>query len=198
MAVNFSIDEITKIDKQKKPTEGLPFYFSSANKSSIQVGRDFEGFLILQSIDQKQILLKWLQQVNDIEQDNTDRDDLLDQYLVLRNADAESRIVEVDLQLNGFDEFRSSLFGDGTDPSKYAEVVELSAMVQSMQRPIDEITIQREAAFHEKNLVKLITDRRINSKSDKNTQKELKSWQSVITTYPGQKDSGGKGGRGLL
>ena len=191
MAINFSVDEIEKIDKQKKPS-GLPSYYSSDSKSRREIGRDFEGFLILQSTDQKQVLLKWLQQVNDIEQDNTDRDKLTDQYLDLRTTDATARIAELDLQLKGFDKFRSSLFGDGADPSRFAEIVELNTLIQAMQRPLEEITIQREIAFHERNLAKLINNRRTKAKSNKDTEKELKSWQSVVTAYPGQKKATGK------
>jgi hypothetical protein len=186
MAVNFTPEELEIIGRQAKPTTMLPTYYSSQSKSSIPVGRDFEGFLILQNIDQKQQVLTWLREVNSISEENTDRDELLIRYIGLRSADADTRIAEIDEQMKGFTDFKSNLFSNVEDPAKFAGLVELNVMLQSLQKPVSEMASQRDLAFHEKNMAALTLTRLQRSKNDEDTQRELRSWQTVITAYPGQ------------
>jgi len=188
VGIQFTTDELGKIEKQKKATPDLPTYYSASTQNFVAIGRDFEGFLILQSTEQKQKLLKWLGEVDKIQIENIERDELLTRYLNLRVADTEIRITELEEQLKGFDEFKTSVFTSGEDTSRFASIVELDLMLQSLQRPLSEITLQRDLAFHEQNMANLLLKRQERAKTDKSAQRELRSWQSVVTTYPGQKE----------
>ena len=60
---------------------------------------------------------------------------------------------------------------------------------------MDEISIFRENAFHEITMANIVSKRLEATKSDENTQKELESWQDVVSFYQGQQtSSGGLGG----
>ncbi len=205
----FTTSEIDLISKQKKDQADLPQYYSAeiAKTAPAEVkeevakqtiSRDFEAYLILQSTEQKQKTLSWIKTVNTINQDNKDRDDLLERYLSLRDTDASARITEIDETLQEFESFRNGLFAAGDDGTKFAEVVELSLMARALQTPIDEMQIIRENAFHEKNVTALLKVRFDARKNTDDSQKELESWQTVVSEYEGQSGSSGTNNQGSV
>jgi len=191
MAVNFTTDELEKIKEQAVPDEERPVYFSSANLRLNQIGIDFQGYLILQSVEQKQKTLAWITEAQEIETSNKDRDDLLATYLDNRQVDADARILELETALNNFSAFQSGLITDGDDSSRFADIPEVGRLIQSLGRMLSKILVQQEQSFHEKNLVNFLRTRLDGEKTTDLTQRELSTWQNVIAFYAGQKESTG-------
>jgi hypothetical protein len=185
MAVNWSTEELEKI-KNQSLGELKPYYYYLPNKNFIQISEDMEGYLILQDQEQKQKLLSWIKDVTKIEMDNEDRDALLATYLDIRLEDAAARIEELDTVLNQYADMQAELITDGDDSSRYATIMDLNLMVRSIGKPVESISIQRDQAFHEQNVTTALKNLLDRNKSDSDSQKELSSWQTVISAYKGQ------------
>jgi hypothetical protein len=65
-------------------------------------------------------------------------------------------------------------------------------MLCSITKPVDVINIQRDQAFHEQNVTTALQNLLEANKSNTDTQKEISSWQSVISAYKGQTAKSGK------
>jgi len=185
----FSTEEIAKIKGQARPPVARPYFYSAKQRFVSQITQDFEGFLILQAAEIKQKTLAWIKTANTLEEKNKARDELLAVYLDIRNTDAEERIAELDERTNEFNSFRENFITNGSDPSRFAAIEEVNLIVGSLQKPIDKIILQREQAFHETNLVALLTSRLDGEKTTADTIKELNSWQTVVSSYKGQQSS---------
>jgi len=185
MAITWSKEELDAIQKQSMK-DMRPSYYSITNKSYIQISEDFEGYLILQASDDKQKILTWMKDVSKINNDTKDQNELLSRFLQVRSDDTTARIDELDEKLNKYDEMQTDLITDGKDPSRYGSIMELSLMVTSITKSVDNILIQREQAFHEQNMIATITYILDNEKITDDTKKELTSWQNIISTYKGQ------------
>ena len=166
----FTTEEKEQIRAQALPPADRPSYFSSVNRDDRQITEGFESFLILQDQTQKQNSLDWIGKALDIEADNEDRDALLNTYLEIRTTDAEERVTELDEKLEDFNKFVTGLFAkdsaQGSDPSRFATVEELNLFVLSLQKPLDKITVQRDQAFHETNLTRVLGNRLEQEKTD--------------------------------
>lgn len=187
MSIAWSTTELEAIKKQTLK-ELKPSYYSLKNKNYIQISEDFEGYLILQASDDKQKILTWMADVSKINNDTKSQNELLTRFLEIRSADADARIEELDEKLNKYDDMQSDLITDGNDPSRYGSIVELSLMVTSITNSVDNILIQREQAFHEKNVIATITDILTDDNVTEDTTKELTSWQTIMSTYKGEKN----------
>lgn len=185
---NFTDKEVIVINAQKKLSAELPQYFNSATKTNTPISRDFEAYLILETQEHKQKSLSWIKDVQSISQDSTDRDAILKTFATNRLADANATIKELDSTLKNFDAFKAGLFNIG-DSNDFASVFEVSLLAQSLQRPLDEIKFLRDRAFQEKVISNIQLDRLDRSGFNSDTQKELASWQTVISSYPGQSGS---------
>jgi len=185
MAVNWSAEEIEKIEKQSLQ-DLAPYYYYPLSKSMRQIDTDMEGYLILQPKDQKQKVLEWIKNVVKIENDSVDRDFLLQMYFKTRLEDVDARIEELDTTLNKYAELQGELLSGNDDPSRFASIIDLNQMIRSISRMVDSISIQRDQAFHEKNLTNILNNLLDLNQSNEETQKELKSWTAVVSAYPGQ------------
>jgi len=185
MAITWTTAELEAIQKQ---TLGdlRPSYYSITSKSYIQISSDFEGYLILQSADDKQKVLTWMTDVNKINNDKTDQNELLNRFMAVRSDDVAARITELDDKLDEYSNMQADLITDGKDPSRYGDIIELSLMVNTISRPIDNLNLQREQAFHEQNMIQVITDAVRSEQVNDDTTKELTSWQTIMSTYKGQ------------
>lgn len=191
MAVNFTTDELELIGKQEVTEEQRPVFFNAASQRLAQIGLDFEGYLILQTVEQKQKTLAWITEAEEIETSNKDRDELLSTFLDNREADADVRIAELESSLNNFSKFQSGLITDGQDSSRFAGIPEIPILVQSLSRMLEKILVQQEQSFHEKSLISILRNRLEREKTTDLTQRELSAWQNVIAFYEGQKESTG-------
>jgi len=186
-AIAWTTSELELIKKQTL-NDLRPSYYSITNRNLIQISSDFEGYLILQGADDKKKLLTWMSDVSKINVENKEQNEILTTFLGIRGQDADDRITELDIKLNKYADMQADLITDGNDPSRYGSIVELSLMIRAISKSLDSIAIQREQAFHEKNMVVLLSKIADNEKVDENTQKELTSWQTVASTYKGQTD----------
>jgi len=184
MAVNWNTSELDKIKQQM--LDDKPQYYLLPNKLMVPISEDMEGFLILQTQEQKQKILSWIKKVTSIQTANKDRDALLDTYLQVRLQDTTDRISEMDTVLDGYSKMQNDIVTDGDDSSRYAGIIDLNLMIRSISRSVNMITMQRDQAFHEQNLTKLLQLLLTSNKIDDDTQKELSSWQNVLSTYSGQ------------
>lgn len=191
MAITWSADETEKI-KNQTLNELRPSYYYVPNRSMVQITEDMEGYLILQEQEQKQKLLSWIKNVTKIETSNEKRDQLLATYLDIRQQDTVDRITELDEVLNQYADMQAELITDGDDSSRYATIGDLNIMLRSITKPVDVINIQRDQAFHEQNVTTALQNRLEANKSNTDTQKEISSWQSVISAYKGQTAKSGK------
>jgi hypothetical protein len=190
MAISWSTEELEKIKNQSLKNL-RPSYYYLPNKNLMQISEDMEGYLILQDQEQKQKLLSWIKDVTKIETENKDRDALLATYLDIRLEDTQARMDEMDEVLNNYAEMQADLITDGDDPSRFATIMDLNLMTRSISRPVEMITMQRDQAFHEQNVTTALKNTLEVIKSDKDTEKELSSWQTVISAYKGQKGKSG-------
>ena len=64
----------SELESIKKQTLGnlRPLYYSMTNKKYLQISDDFEGFLILQSADEKRKILNWISDITKINNGFTD------------------------------------------------------------------------------------------------------------------------------
>jgi hypothetical protein len=192
MAISFSPAEQDVINKQKLPDDSLPKYYntnplSPETSQFTRISRDFEAYLILQPSSQKQTVQGWIKAVKTFNVANTDRDIILAAYLNIRATDVALRLNQLDSSLSNFADFKASLTtGNGTDPSKYADILELDLLSKSLQRPIEETVVAREQAFHENNMVLLLSKKLAFTKADTSINTELTAWQAVMGTYAGQ------------
>lgn len=198
MDITWSTDELEEIKKQTMK-DLRPSYYSIQNRNLIQISEDFEGYLILQAADDKQKIITWMTDVSKINNDTKDQNDLLTKYLEIRGTDADDRITELEERLNKCSEMQANLITDGKDPSRYGAILELSLMVNSVTKSIDNIMIQREQAFHEKNVIAAVTNKVKSEAVDEESKKELDSWKSILATYKGQTNkSSSKAGKTSL
>lgn len=186
----WSTEELEKI-KNQSLGDLRPSYYYLPNKTMMQISEDMEGYLILQDQEQKQKLLSWIKNVTKIETENKDRDTLLATYLDIRVEDTQARMDEMDEMLNNYAEMQAELITDGEDSSRFATIMDLNLMVRSISRPVEMITMQRDQAFHEQNVTNSLINLLEANKSDKDTERELSSWQTVISSYKGQKGKSG-------
>jgi hypothetical protein len=182
----FTTQEQELINQQSLKPSGRPYYYSSAKKNPVQITEDFEGFLILQSTDQKQKTLNWLRTALSLEEDHKDRDVLLSRYMDTRKEDADARLAELDKRTQDFIDFKTHFLTDGGDSSRLASIEEVNLLAKSLQRPLDKMVVQQEAAFHEGVLAKLLKIKLTNEQSTDETKKEMDSWQVVLSAYRGQ------------
>jgi len=185
MAITWSTSELESI-KQQSLGDQKPSYYSVTNKNYIQISNDFEGYLILQGADDKQSVMDWMTDAVSISNDKKAQTELLNRFLAVRTQDVDARITELDDTLNKYDDMQTNLITDGTDPSRYGSIIELDLMVKSMAKPLDNLTIQREQAFHEQNMIAAITNAIKNESVTEDTTKELTAWQSIMSIYKGQ------------
>lgn len=185
MDITWNADELEEIKKQTMK-DLRPSYYSIQNRNLIQISEDFEGYLILQGADDKQKIITWMADVGKINNDTKDQNDLLAKYLEIRGTDADDRITELEERLNKCSEMQANLITDGKDPSRYGSIFELSLMIQSVTKSIDNIMIQREQAFHEKNVIAAVTNKVKSETVDDESKRELDSWKSILATYKGQ------------
>lgn len=186
---NFTVDEIALINEQALPSADRPSYFSKEFQREQQIGQSFESFLILQKNSQKQISMDWIDRALDIEADNEDRDVLMTTYLEIVNEDAVARVEELDERLQDFGTFMTSLFQDESStggPSRFSDISELNIFVQSLQKPLDKLTVQRDQAFHEQNMITSLQVRLEQEQTDENSRAELESWNDILAIYKGQ------------
>ena len=196
MGITWSTSELDMIKKQTM-SNLRPSYYSTTNKNYIQISEDFEGFLIIQAADNKQKLLKWMSDIGGITNDVKDQNKLLTAFIAVRDADANAQIVEIDNKLNDYAEMQATLLTDGTDPARYASIIELDLMLTSISKSVDNITIQRDQAFHELCVTKTVENKlNIEAVSDE-AEKEMSSWQSIVSSYKGQTESSGGSKVGL-
>lgn len=187
MAITFSQDELDLIAKQALPPDERPSYSVPETKSSDKISKDFESYLILQSADDKQNILSWINSLKKVDSALEDRDAILKRYLDIRAEDAAQIIQDVDKDTGDFNKFKASLApGEEGKPSRWTELLELNLLARALQRPIDEILIQRETAFHEENMLKLVQILLDVKAFGKDTSQELKQWQAIIGAYKGQ------------
>lgn len=192
---NFSQEELELINQQRRDVESLPLYYSADNKRLTQISRDFESFLILQPTEQKQLTLKWVKEANSALEKNVDRDELLLRYAGLRKDDAKLRIEELDEKLNTFDDFKESFLADSEENERWSAVPEVSLLQQSLQQPIDELLLLRDNSFHEFNFAVLVENRTNSDLVNKDTQREISSWQTVVSSYKGTDKAAKKSGK---
>jgi len=177
-----------ELENIKKQTLGnlRPLYYAPANKRYLQISNDFEGYLILQSAEEKRKILTWISDITKINNDIEDQNTLLQRFMDVRSADADDRISELDEKLNNFSEMQAELVTDGNDVARYSSIIELDSMVRSISKPLDNLLIQREQAFHEKNIIAAVISNIKLEKITEDTKKELSSWQTVVSTYKGE------------
>jgi hypothetical protein len=192
MPLNLSPDEVEAVEKDKRKEAELPLYYNSDSKQSEPISRDFEAYLILQGVDQKQVIQEWISAVKEIELDTGDRDALLTRFMEHRAEDAALKIEELDEVLGGFDQFKQQLFSDpnadeeNPNPNKYSAVAEIDLFARAVQKPIDEVVMIRDGAFHEQNMILLVqTDLEIAGNKEAR-QGELDTWQQIFAAYKGQ------------
>lgn len=199
MTIQLTDAEKLLVESQRLPDR--PDFFSASLQRDQEITEDFETYLILQPTEDKQVIQDWITTSAEIQEENLDRDELLERYLGIRVEDATARITELDIILNNFDNIQRRLLTVGDvdqDPSRFAQVFDIGLLIQSLQKPVDEVNIQREQAFHERTFVTLLTDKLDLSKTTEDTQAELESWQTVISTYEGQPTREQDVGSGIL
>jgi hypothetical protein len=185
---NYTDAETKLINSYKKKTDELPTYYYAVTKVDTPISRDFESYLILESKEHKQKTLSWIGNVQSITKNTVDRDALAKTYLENRRTDAVTTFNEIDASIKNFNEYKKGLFNVG-DTHNFAEVLEVSLLAQSLQRPLEEIVFARDRAFHEQIMTNIQISRIKRNAVTTDTQKELSSWQTVVNAYPGQSDS---------
>jgi len=182
MGIEFDTAEQALIDQQSVPDNLLPLYYVPDTDSEYQISTDFESYLILQPASQKQAILAWMQYLQDLELVSIDRDTILTLYLNLRANNAATVISDIEGVTGNFDDFKANLVFD----DRFQNLVELNLVSRAMQRPMDEIIIQQELAFHEQNMALLIQSALDSQAFSTQTAQELSNWQIVFGTFKGQ------------
>ena len=181
---SFTQEELTLINSQRKKDTELPLYFSSTSKSNVSITRRFEEYLILQTSNQKQKILDWVDKALQIQKVNIDRDTILDTFLTNRIADNQAIIDELDQEIQGFNDFIKQVFVNGD--YRFNDVVEVGLMLKSLQNPLDELLLRRDMAFQETNLATVLKERIEDNLETNDTRKELQSWKQVLSAYEGK------------
>lgn len=195
--MNFSPDELSLIQKQRKPDDLLPKYYSINQKTYFPISRDFEAYLILQRASAKQYIQRWIKTSKKLQYSQADRDELLNIYLTNRQTDAQAQLDEIDAALAEFSEFKNGLFTSGEDSSRFSGLLELGLLTNSLQRPMEEIAHVREQIFHEKVMADFqlatievessLVPSNFSQERSLDIQKDLEAWQGVVAAYPGNK-----------
>lgn len=183
MTIEFTENEVNLIVANRKPLAEKPSFYNSQTKEEQKISDDFEAYLILQEKSEKQKILQWIRRTIDIQIDTADRDKLLETYVGNRKKDAQLRLSELDVESQKFAAFREDLAASGD--RRFDSVIELNLLTSTLQKPIDQLVIQRDSAFHELNLIAILETRLSEELSDENTKKELDSWQTVLSAYDG-------------
>ena len=193
ITIPLTTDEKNLVKDQQLADSLKPQYYSSSTKKNITISDDFEVYLILQSSEQHQKGLTWIKTSESFEVANKDHDDLLTEYLDIRNQDAELRIKELDNKLNEYVEFQAGVLttNEGDNPERFSGIIEVSVMTQALSKSISRIKILRDQAFHEQTMVNLLKTSLDAEKTNEETKKELSSWQNVLSAYPGQESKSG-------
>lgn len=183
---NLAPEEIEYVNRLKRTVDKLPTYYSRSSQNYLKISQDFEAYLILQTAKQKNQITSWLQNISEVQTSLVDRDAILTTYLNIRSKDAAKRVSELDIKMKNFDQFRSSLFTDENDVARFAGMDELSTLVSLLQRTMDELVTLREQSYHETVMSGVIKRDIAAAPLDADTKKEINSWRTIMTTYPGR------------
>lgn len=183
---NFTTEELNIIVPQRRSPGLRPLYYDSTQKVLTSISSDFEGFLILQTSESKQKALAWITEATGLDVNRSDQNTILEEYIAIRNADAELRVQEISEVMTKFDDFKTDFLTDGTDSSRFADIAEVNIFLTSVQRPLGDIAVRREKAIHERNMATLQSSKLQASKITTDTMRELSSWQTVMSAYKGQ------------
>lgn len=182
MTIKLTPEEIRIVEKKRKREDEKPKYYNSSVDQTDVISDDFESYLILQTSAQKQQILQRLRANIKVNNDTTDRDAILTEYIKKSSADLDARQAELDAVTNNFEEFRSTVMsGD----ERFHVINELNRLMYSLQEPIEFAVFSREQVFQEGNVNILVGDRVTSRKKDDKSKKELEIWQKVISAYEG-------------
>jgi hypothetical protein len=187
MAIELSLEEIVKIEKQTLSDERLAdvTYYNITAKADRPISRDFEAFLILQTTEQKQESLKWIKESSGAQARNKERDQLIVDALERDTEDTAKRLEVLDEKLTSFNEFKESITSDDKI-RRFISVQEVSAFLRSIERTMDEVILNRSREFHNSVIDKMMQTRHELQKVGEEETREVKSWQRPFSEYEGQ------------
>lgn len=183
MFINYTVEELLIIEKNRKPILERPLYYNSTTDQSEVISEDFEAYLILQTEASKQKILQRLRKNIKSNNDLSDRDALLKIFSDNIAKNSELKYTELETETDNFDEFRDAIVG--TD-QRFNGLKELSRLIEIIKKPIEEVSFNKDQAFHDGNVNILIGDRIELNKIDSDTKEEYDVWQKVISAYQGR------------
>jgi len=175
MALYLDDDQTRQVTLKRR--DPRPKYFSAALDKQVEIGEDFEAFLILQG-QRNQATLAWLEQSKEFGIRDSDRDALAAVALTEDQSDALFSELEILPLIKLFDSFRT-----GFNMTGFEQVAEAGQLLSDLQRPMTETLnimdrLKHRQVFGSISLADL-GDRALTSARTA----QLNSWYGPLTTY---------------
>ena len=176
--VELTAEEENRVLRNRLPAGQLPTYFSSGQRQNVAISRDFESFLILQDRGTLIRARQWLSQAKDLNDDNDDRDSLIEEALTFEQTDAVARRGELDGLLGDFNQFREDF-----QAGQFTDVTEIGLILDDLQFVIGEVGTLFDRVYHLQTITSILLKRHANDRLDPDRLEQLESWSRPLDAY---------------
>lgn len=186
----------------------LPKFFNAATQSVGEepkqtISREFEAFLILQSLNNPDVLSEatiWFTEAANFQIKRSDRDDLLEEAFNAEREDALAKLQETRSRTVRFNRFRAEFQNvevgaeeDSTKfpPSRFSNITEIGLIIRDSQAAMGEIAFDQRREEHRLLMTEVLNAERISRRraqdnvggiADDRVAEELLSWRDVLST----------------
>ena len=167
-------DQILTVQEKGKGAD-RPLYYSAIERKEVLIGDDFEAFAVLVEPDLREEIIDRLGESN--EGDPT-RQTLYAEALQFEEADAATRLVDLERAVAGFGTFRLRILGSPAGAS-----TEVAPLVQDTQRGVGVASEQRERVYHELQAARVLTELNERQEGSQDEIRQRESWEGVLSAY---------------
>lgn len=176
MAVSLTSEERTRI--AAAAIRPLPTYYNAALGTDVGISTDFEAFLILRGKEANRSTVDWLSKTVELHEETARRDSLVKEFLDADKADNDAVLEEIETKLSEFNDFR-----DNYESGRFAGAVEVSTLLQDMQRPADEMFFAQEQAKHLQNMHVFVQEALDSQGLTSEITRQIQSWLTPLLAY---------------
>lgn len=166
------------VDTRKKPSGTRPKYYNASQDKMVEIGEDFEAFLILQGKQKNSNSLKWLDRAKVLAGRDMPRDALAAQALKRDIEDASNTQVELSVLIDIFKTFRDTYQTIG-----FENVVEAGLFLEDVQLAMSEIQSLMDRLKHRELAGRFGLTSLINNGINPKRQQQINSWYSPLCAY---------------
>lgn len=177
MPLILTTEEQKKVTPRRKPDR--PSYYSAAAKQKVQIGEDFEAFLILSGSDKLREVAEWITTAGDLVDDAAAHDGLLKEWLDNETSDLSALADELESDADAF----ASMENDLVSSPKFGAIPETQQMLKDLKAPAAVLFSLQERTQHRQVLLNTVLDRLYSGGAGKDQRSATISWSDVLLSY---------------